>query len=144
MSTEPTPPDGAERRAQPESFRGRELTASLTVNDLEKSLAWYRDAVGFTLDREYEREGKVLAVSLKAGAVRLLLNRDDGAQGWDRKKGEGFSLQITTAQRVDDIAERIRAHGGVLDMEPQDMPWGPRVFRVRDPDGFRLVISSAE
>jgi len=98
--------------------------------------------LGFDVDRRHERGGKVVAISLKAGAVRLLLAQDDGAKGLDRVKGEGFSLQITTRQRADDIAARIKLRGGVLDTEPMDMPWGPRVFRVRDPDGFRLTISS--
>jgi uncharacterized glyoxalase superfamily protein PhnB len=26
--------------------------------------------------------------------------------------------------------------------EPVDMPWGARVFRLTDPDGFRIVIAS--
>jgi uncharacterized glyoxalase superfamily protein PhnB len=81
-------------------------------------------------------------VAVSAGDVRIILNQDDGAKGWDRIKGQGFSLQITTAQNVDDIARRIKAHGGSLEMEPQDMPWGARVFRVRDPDGFRWTISA--
>ena len=129
-------------RAQPESFQARTLSASLTVKDLQKSLAWYRDVVGFTVDREYERGGKVRAVALKAGDVRILIGQDDGAKGLDRVKGEGFSLQITTAQNVDDIAKRIKEFGGTLESEPTDMPWGPRVFRLRDPDGFKLTISS--
>ena len=57
-------------------------------------------------------------------------------------KGAGMSLQITTAQSVDEIANRIKASGEKLMMEPTDMPWGARVFRFRDPDGFILVISS--
>jgi lactoylglutathione lyase len=129
-------------RTQPESLRATELSASLTVKDLERSLAWYCDALGFTVDRKHEREGKVVGVSLKAGLVRILLNQDNGARGWDRTKGEGFSLQITTSQSVDDIAARIRQFGGTLDSEPGDMPWGVRAFRVTDPDGFRLAISS--
>jgi uncharacterized glyoxalase superfamily protein PhnB len=129
-------------RAQPESLRATALGASLTVKDLEKSLAWYRDALGFTVDQTHERNGKPFAVSLKAGLVRILLNQDDGAQGWDRTKGAGFSLQITTGQSVDDVASRVRKAGGTLDSEPTDMPWGARAFRLRDPDGFRLVISS--
>jgi uncharacterized glyoxalase superfamily protein PhnB len=129
-------------RTQPESLRATELSASLTVKDLERSLAWYCDALGFTVDRKHEREGKVVGVSLKAGLVRILLNQDNGARGWDRTKGEGFSLQITTSQSVDDIAARIRQFGGTLDSEPGDMPWGVRAFRVKDPDGFRLAISS--
>jgi uncharacterized glyoxalase superfamily protein PhnB len=114
----------------------------LTVNDLQKSLAWYRDVLGFTVDREHQREGKLVAVSLKAGDVQLLLGQDDGAKGLNRVKGEGLSLQFTTAQNVDEIAKRIKEQGGTLDTEPTDMPWGPRVFRVRDLDGFKLVFSS--
>ena len=125
-----------------QSFRGRTLTASLTVKDLQKSLAWYRDVVGFTVDQNHEREGKLTAVSLKAGDVRLLIVQDDGARGWDRVKGEGFSLQIITDQNVDEIPKRIKDLGGTLDSQPADTPWGARVFRVRDPDGFKLVISS--
>jgi len=118
------------------------LGASLTVNDLEKSLAWYRDLAGFAVDQKHEREGKVMAISLRAGDVRLLLNQDDGAKGQDRVKGEGFSLQITTPQDIDAIASRFRNGGWTLDTEPTDTPWGVRAFRLRDPDGFRLVISS--
>jgi lactoylglutathione lyase len=138
-----TPHTGAAiARSTPESLRASELTASLTVNDLEKSVAWYRDVLGFTIDRRHERDGKLMGVSLKAGLVRILLNQDDGAQGRDRAKGEGFSLQITTSQSVDAIANRIKAAGGTLGSEPADMPWGVRMFRLRDPNGFKLVISS--
>ena len=142
MSSDSLSPGRATTRSQPESFRARELSAALTVKDLPASLAWYRDVVGFTIDQEHEHEGKVVGVSLKAGDVRLFLGRDDGAKGWDRVKGEGMSLQITTAQSVDALAKRIKENGGTLTMEPTDMPWGARVFRVQDPDGFKLVISS--
>ena len=123
-------------------FQARTLQASLTVKDLQKSLTWYQDVVGFAVDQKHEREGKLRAVSLKAGDVRLLINQDDGAKGWDRVKGDGFSLQLTTDQNIDEIANRIKKLGGSLDSEPADMPWGARVFRLRDPDGFKLVISS--
>ena len=133
---------GNERRSLPESFRGRALSASLTVQDLKESLTWYRNVLGFTMDQKHEREGALVAVSLKAGSVRILIGQDDGAKGMDRVKGEGFSLQITTAQNLDDVAKRIKEAGGTLDSEPTDMPWGARMFRLRDPDGFRLTISS--
>ena len=137
-----SPVPGANRRTQPESFRARSLEASLTAADVEKSLAWYRDVLGFTVDRKIERDGKLRAVSLKAGAVRLLLGQDDGKKGWDRVKGEGFSLQITTAQSIDELAKRVTERGATLDTPPTDTPWGARIFRLRDPDGFRLTISS--
>ena len=142
MSNNPPVPTGAPKRAEPMSFRARTLSASLTVKDLQKSLAWYQDVVGFTIDQKHEREGKLMGVSLKAGDVRILIGQDDGAKGWDRVKGEGFSLQITTAQNIDEVAQRIKQRGGKLATEPTDMPWGARVFRLQDPDGFKLVISS--
>jgi uncharacterized glyoxalase superfamily protein PhnB len=142
MSPDTPTPSGHAERAQPESFRAVSLQASLTVKDLETSVAWYRDAIGFTVDKKHERNGRLVAIALKAGAVRILLNQDDGAKGLDRAKGEGFSLQLATTQNVDEIARRIKAAGGSLVTEPADMPWGVRAFRVQDPDGFRFAISS--
>ncbi|HET9983803.1 MAG TPA: VOC family protein [Longimicrobiales bacterium] len=127
---------------QPERLHGRTLSASLTVKDLQRSVAWYRDVVGFAVDRTYEREGEPRAVSLRAGDVRILISQDDSLKGGDRVKGEGFSLMVTTTQSVDEIARRIREAGGTLESEPADMPWGARVFRLRDPDGFKMAISS--
>ncbi len=142
MSEQSRVPAGGNRRRHPESFRASALNVSLTVKDLPASVAWYRDVVGFTVDREMERDGKLRGVALKAGVVRILLNQDDGAKGWDRVKGEGFSLQLRTTQDIDEIAQRIKASGGSLESEPADMPWGARVFRLRDPDGYRWAVSS--
>ncbi|MEO8188809.1 MAG: VOC family protein [Acidobacteriota bacterium] len=124
------------------SFRALSLEVSLTVKDLPKSLAWYRNVMGFSEDQRHERDGKLMAVSLKAGNVRILIGQDDGARGWERVKGEGFSVQFTTDQNIDELAARIQSQGGVLATEPIDMPWGARVFRVQDPDGFRIAVSS--
>lgn len=131
----------ATQRALPESFRARALGASLTVKDLTKSLTWYVDVLGFTVRQRHEREGKFIAASLQAGDVEILINQDDGAKGWDRVKGAGISLQFTTVQDVDALAERVRAKGGTIVTEPADMPWGARVFRTKDLDGFGLVFS---
>jgi uncharacterized glyoxalase superfamily protein PhnB len=95
----------------------------------------------FLVDEEWEREGKVVGVSLKAGDIELWLAQDDGAKGWDRAKGEGISLNFNTAQDVDMLATGMKERGGVLDSEPTDMPWGARSSRVRDPDGYKLSIS---
>ena len=123
-------------------FQADSLEASLTVGQLERSAAWYCDALGFAIDRRHERGGKTIAISLRAGGVRILLAQDDGAKGMDRIKGEGISLQITTSQQAEDVASRLKAYGSSLDTEPTRMPWGVTVLRVRDPDGFRLTISS--
>ena len=130
-------------RSEPQSFRARDLMAALTVNDLAASIAWYQDVLGFIVDKRHERDGQLVAASLKAGRVEILLAQDDGAKGRDRQKGEGLSLQFTTLQSVDSLAARIKSCGGVLQSEPANTPWGARVMRMVDPDGFRIVISSA-
>ena len=124
------------------ALNGQSMGISLTVKDLQKSLAWYTEVIGFTVDRKIERDGKLRGVALRAGTVRVSINQDDGAKGWTRVKGEGFSFVITTEQNIDDIAAGIKSRGGVLDTEPADMPWGSRVFRFRDPDGYRMSVSS--
>jgi len=124
-----------------EPLLGQPLQVSLTVKDLQKSVTWYVDVVGFTVTRKIERDGQLRGMAVQAGDVRIVLNQDDGAKGWDRVKGEGFSLYLVTAQRIDDVARGIKERGGALEMEPKDMPWGARIFRLRDPDGFRWTVS---
>ncbi len=137
MTTPNSPP-----RSQPESFRARAISVSLTAKNFEKSLKWYTDVLGFTLDRKYERDGKVVGAAIKAGDVTISLNQDDGKKGTDRIVGQGFSMMFTTTQSVDDVAARVKAAGGTLDMEPADMPWGARIFTLTDPDGYKLVVTS--
>jgi uncharacterized glyoxalase superfamily protein PhnB len=124
-----------------DALRARSLEAALTVADVRASLAWYRDVLGFTVDREFERDGALFAASVRAGDVRLLLSQDTGARGTERTKGEGFSLQMTTAQDIDALAAAVVARGAELDTPPSEA-WGARFFRLRDPDGFRFTISS--
>ena len=142
MSTD-APTLGSVGGSQSDTLDASRLDASLTVSDLPRSLTWYRDVVGFVVDKQYERDGRPFAVSLRAGSARILIVQDDGAKGMDRAKGEGFSLRLTTTADVDDIARRIKARGGALATEPADA-WGARMFRLRDPDGFLFTISSQQ
>ena len=142
MNTNSPTPDTSSKRAEAESFNASAFSISLTVKDLTTSLAWYNNVLGFAIDRKIERDGKLRSVALSAGAARISINQDDGAKGWDRIKGLGFSLNITTEQNIDKIADRIKELGGILDTEPADMPWGVRLFRLKDPDGYKLSISS--
>jgi uncharacterized glyoxalase superfamily protein PhnB len=142
MTTESSVNSGNGAQPTPASLQGTGLNASMTVNDIEKSLTWYQNVLGFSVVQKYEREGRVVAVSLAAGDARVLIGQDDGAKGWDRVKGVAISLQITTNQNVDEIADRAKAAGGVIEAGPNDTPWGARMFRIKDPDGFTYVISS--
>ncbi len=113
----------------------------ITANDLEKSLAWYRDIVGFAVEERWEREGKLAGVQLRGGNVAFMIGQDDWKKGRDRKKGEGFRLYCTTTQDVDVLAKGIVGRGGTLDQGPTDQPWGTRDFSLTDPDGFKITIA---
>jgi YD repeat-containing protein len=120
------------------------LGCSLTCRDVTASMHWYRDVLGFTVQQTYDRDGKPGGAVMTAGQVRIILNQDDGMLGWDRIKGQGcyFQINVATPADVDAAADRIKAAGGELLSEPADRPWGSRMFQFRDPDGFKLGVST--
>jgi len=128
--------------AKADSLKMSEVSPAFTVNDLTRSLAWYRDVLGFKTDERWEQDGKLMGVSLKAGGVTLMIAQDDWKKGRDRKKGEGFRLYCATNQNVDALAKKIEARGGKLDSPPTDQPWGTRDFALTDPDGFKITIGA--
>src|SRR5664279_3522483 len=137
------------KKAKPAPAKGKpksslslnDTSPGITVNDLEKSIAWYTDVVGFAIDERWEQDGKLMGVSLQAGDVTFMIGQDDWKKGRDRKKGEGFRLYCRTNQDIDALAAKIVARGGVLDQEPKDQPWGTREFALVDPDGFKITIA---
>lgn len=125
-------------------IKATHLSCSLTCKDLDASIRFFRDAVGFGVAATYETEGKVTTAVIVAGNCQIVLNQDDGKLGWDRIKGQGFYLQINVqnAVEVDATAARIKAAGGTLTDEPADRPWGVRMFQFKDLDGFKFGVST--
>ena len=117
------------------------IVPSFTVDDLQKSIAFY-EALGFTVDERWEDDGTLLGVMLRAGKSQIGLSQDDWKKGRDRKKGIGMRLYMSTTQNIDEIAVRARGAGIQLNSEPHDTEWRSRAFEVTDPSGFLLTISS--
>src|SRR5574341_1260594 len=117
MATKRKAPAKKPARKKPETLRLRDISPSLTVNDLQASIAWYRDVVGFMLEETWEHGGKLAGAAMVAGGATINLSQDDWAKGRDRVKGEGFRLYCSTAQDVDEIAAAIQARGGTLASE---------------------------
>lgn len=138
-----TPKDRPRPRRQPETLRLRKLTPSFTASDLPRSIAFYRDVLGFVIGEEWREDGQLAGCQIHAGAVTFMLGQDDFKKGRDRQKGVGTRVWCHTAQDLDRLAAEIKARGGVLDQEPQDMPWGDRLFMISDPDGFKLSFVQA-
>ena len=117
------------------------IVPNLTVDDLQKSIAFY-EGLGFTVDERWEENGQLLGVMLRAGPSQIGLSQDDWKKGRDRKKGIGIRLSISTTQNVDEIASRDRGAGIALKSEPHDTEWNSRAFEVTDPSGFLLTVYS--
>lgn len=133
-----------DRRSSPkQNLRLRAASPSLTVDDLQESLAFYEGVLGFHVKDRWMNEGKLQGVELVAGAVSFFIGQDDWKKGRERVKGEGFRIHCTTAQDVDAYADQIKARGGRLVEEPKSQAWGTRDFAVQDPDGFKITFSSA-
>jgi catechol 2,3-dioxygenase-like lactoylglutathione lyase family enzyme len=112
------------------------------VNDIHKSLAFYRDVLGFTPKERWEENGELQGIELAAGSVIFWLGQDDWKKGRDRVKGQGFRMYCSTAQDIDALADRVRKGGGTIVDGPSDEPWGGRAFAVRDLDGFVITFAS--
>jgi catechol 2,3-dioxygenase-like lactoylglutathione lyase family enzyme len=132
------------RRGEQATLRVRSIEPTFTVNDLERSVRFYTDVVGFIVIEQIS-DGVVLqGVLLQAGVCRFGLSQDDWAKGRDRKKGGGVRIWCNTVQDIDAVAKRITAAGGTLAPNPTNQPWGVRSVSIEDPDGFLLTIYSEQ
>ncbi len=125
-----------------EALQAKGIAPGFTVNDLEKSLHFYTEGLGFEVTETQEEDGKIRFAMMKAGNAHLGIGQDDFKKGRDRVKGVGMRMWITTDQDVTALAERAKAAGLKLDSEPAALPWGPMGFALTDPDGFALTISN--
>jgi len=128
------------RRRERETLRLRGFEPTFTVNDIERSVRFYSEVLGFIVIEQMSDGAALQGVLLKAGTCKLGLSQDDWAKGRDRKKGEGVRIWCNTVQDIDALAVRIRGAGGVLADEPKNQLDGDQSISVTDPDGFHLTI----
>jgi catechol 2,3-dioxygenase-like lactoylglutathione lyase family enzyme len=129
------------RKSERETLRLRATNPIFTVTDLERSIRFYTDVLGFVVsDRYHGSDGALQGVMLKAGVCELGLTQDDWAKGRDRQRGVAVRVWCTTAQDIDALAQRIKARNYPLTQEPHDESFGGRSLTLDDPDGFHLSI----
>ena len=124
------------------TLQARSLFPALTVNDLKRSLQFYKDGLGFAVKEEMKEEGVLKGVIIEAGGIGLGLSQDDFGKGRDRVKGVGMRFYLETDQDVTALAKQAKAAGIPLNDGPGPLPWGPIGFTVTDPDGFKMTISN--
>ena len=74
------------------SLQAKGLSLALTANDIERSLRFYTDGLGFGVDQRQEADGKLEGVMLKAGDAFLGLSQDDFTKGRERIKGRHVTV----------------------------------------------------
>lgn len=98
------------------------VTPLLRVEDLDVSIAYYVERLGFHLQW---RANPVASVARDRTALML----SEGDQG-----KPGTWLWISTSD-VDALYEELAARGATLRFPPTNYPWGSRECQVSDPDG---------
>jgi catechol 2,3-dioxygenase-like lactoylglutathione lyase family enzyme len=126
----------------------------IAVDDHDKALAFYRDALGFDVRNDVSYEGMrwVTVAPPSQPGVEIVLEppvADPGAASTDRQaaaellaKGLLRGVNFRTDD-VDATFERLRASGAEVLQEPMDMPYGVRDCAFRDPAGNMLRFSQA-
>ena len=124
------------------TLRARSMSVTITANDLDRSIRFYTEGLGFVVTDRYEESGRLRGVMMEAGGAEIGLSQDDFTKGRDRIKGVGMGLYVVTDQDLGEIVRQARAAGITPEGDPAPLPWGPLAFRVTDPDGFRLTIAN--
>lgn len=119
--------DTAHGVSLPVEFGG--ATPILRVASLEASLAYYVEALGFSLEW---RQGDF--ASVRRGKASIMLS--EGDQG---HPGSWVFLGVSDA---DALHEELRARGAIIRHPPTNYPWGARELHVSDPDGHVLRLGS--
>ena len=124
-----------------------ELRVTLTVDDFDGALAFYRDALGLEQLADWSTDdGRV--VVLEAGRATLELFDEAQAAAVDEiEAGRRVSGKVRLALKVSDSDEKARqliAAGADEVAPPVTTPWGDRNARVRAPDGIQLTLFTTD
>lgn len=106
----------------------------LEVNNLEESVAFYSEVLGFEIESHAAAAEPPIA-SLRSGSLRITLVQQIETM---LKRGRGVHFVLGVAD-VDQFYGRLQA-AMIAVPEPRDEGWGGRFISVRDPDDYRLFF----
>ncbi|HKT57957.1 MAG TPA: VOC family protein [Microbacterium sp.] len=125
----------------------------ITVDDVDASIAFYRDALGLSLLNDVASDGHrwvTLGSADWSGPALVLSDPAAGRSPEDGDalhrlvaKGSGPGPYVFFADDLDAAFERARAAGAEVLQEPIAQPWGTRDCAFRDPAGNHVRINQA-
>lgn len=113
----------------------------LHVTDVEASLRFYVNRLGFTSPWRYEEGGRVYVAQVERQGCALILSDQ-----WPEKIGKGLifiSLNVEQETRDAHVAalDALRAELEAKCAPVKDGSWGYRLMVVDDPDGNQLFFN---
>jgi len=106
----------------------------LEVNNLEDSLSFYHDRLGFEIE-SHNAEAEPPIASVQAGSLRITLVEQIETM---LKRGRGVHF-VLGVEDVDQFHEGLRTSEVKVSL-PADEGWGGRFISLQDPDGYRLFF----
>ena len=125
----------------------KKLTPNLIVSNVERSVAFYRDVLGFSVGPTVPDAAPYVFAIVQSGPVEIFLNAPEPAIAEypafkDRPIGGTLTLfiEVTDIERVHkELAENVRI------VMPLEHKWyGVTEFAFADPDGYLITIAQPD
>lgn len=124
----------------PSTATVRELWPLLFVEDLPRSLEFYRDRLGFETAGEAQADGRVFWCRLRRGGASIMLQQAEAEDGPAQSRGRGVALYLV-CDDVDALRQEFVDRGVALG-EPEITEYGMKQVFVPDPDGYSVCFES--
>jgi catechol 2,3-dioxygenase-like lactoylglutathione lyase family enzyme len=116
----------------------------LNVEDVGRSVYFYKDALGFRLDESFEREGAMVWACLSFGPIRLMLHQPPWAESDLRRDSHSYgdAVLFFWVEDARELHSDLTARGYAIG-ELQGGDRGMQEFYMRDPDGYELGFATS-
>jgi len=113
----------------------------LHVTDIDASLRFYVDRLGFTCPWHFDEDGRAYVAQVDRQGCALIL-----AQRWPEKVGKGLmfislNVELETREAAVAALDALRAELEARGVPVKDGSWGYRLLVVDDPDGNQLFFN---
>lgn len=116
---------------------------TLTVSDVKRSIDYYCNNFGFTLEWDATPQFAMLRIGGAGGSTVGLLSwteaEKEGASKPNPSQARAIHVELST-DNLDELYEGLNAREVKIDVAPHDEPW-ERAMTAFDPDGYSVEVS---